>query len=140
MVARSFDELACWQLATELKQGVYALVDSTTAAHDFEFRRQIRESAASAPSNIAEGFGRYYPKEFRQYLKVANGSLMETSNHLLDGVHRGHFTPSATAPLHVLARRASAATTRLMRYLGTAKPPAAKPKNPRTKEPTNRNP
>ena len=131
MGARSFDQLDCWQLSTDLKRGVYALVDTTAAARDLEFRVQIRRSAASAPSNIAEGFGRYNPKEFAQYLRVANGSLMETSAHLHDGIDRGYFRPEVAAPLFLLARRASAATTRLIMYLATAKPPSREP------EPTN---
>jgi hypothetical protein len=53
---------------------------------------------------------------------------METSNHLQDGVDRGYFTPQQIADLHVLAKRPSAATTHLIRYLQTASPP--KPTNP----------
>jgi four helix bundle protein len=126
--ARSFTELDCWKLANELKLGVYALIKSGDAANDHEFRNQIRNAAASAPRNIAEGFGRYQPREMAQYLRVANGSLMETANHLQDGVDRGYFRKSEIEPLLVVARRASAATTRLMRYLKTARAP-----NPRTR-------
>ena len=132
MAARSYTELDCWNLANELKRGVYALIQHGEAARDLKFRDQLRDAAASAPRNIAEGFGRYQPKDFAQYLRVANGSLMETTNHLQDGVDRGYFTASAIAPLVVLARRSSAATTRLIRYLATARAP-----NPRTHEPKN---
>lgn len=83
--------LGFWRLANELKLGVYGLIGSGPASRDLEFRSQIRNAAASAPRNIAEGFGRYYPREFSQYLRVANGSLMETSNHVRDGVDRGYF-------------------------------------------------
>ncbi len=125
-MARSFTELAAWQLSNELKLGVYELIRSGGAQKDVEFRNQIRNAAASAPRNIAEGFGRYYPKEFSQYLRIANGSLMETSNHLTDGVDRGYFSKSDAERLHVIARRASAAVTRLIKYLQTARPPTAR--------------
>jgi four helix bundle protein len=115
--ARSFTELHAWKLANELKLGIYGLLKTTAAARDFEFRDQIRNAAASAPRNIAEGFGRYLPREFSQYLRVANGSLMETSNHLQDGLDRGYFTAADVERLQTLARRSSAATTRLIRYL-----------------------
>jgi len=128
MGARSFTELDAWKLANELKCGVYELIRSGSASRDFEFRDQIRNAAASAPRNIAEGFGRYLPREFSQYLRIANGSLMETSNHLQDGVDRGYFQSAQVAELQVLARRASAATTSLIRYLRTSSPP-----NPRTR-------
>jgi len=66
LAARSFTDLDCWKLATDLKLGVYALIKSGDAARDFEFRNQIRNAAASAPRNIAEGFGRYQPREMSQ--------------------------------------------------------------------------
>jgi four helix bundle protein len=122
--ARSFTDLDAWKLANELKLGIYELIRSGDASRDVEFRNQIRNAAASAPRNIAEGFGRYLPREFSQYLRVANGSLMETSNHLQDGCDRGYFTKADVAPLQVLARRASAAVTSLIRYLQTV------PQNP----------
>ena len=56
---------------------------------------------------------------------------METSNHLQDGVDRGYFSSTEIDPLITLAKRASAATTRLIRYL-------MNPKHPRTtREPKN---
>jgi four helix bundle protein len=120
---RTFTELDCWKLANELKLGVYALIRRGEASRDFEFRDQIRNAAASAPRNIAEGFGRFQPLEIAQYLRVANGSLMETANHLSDGADRGYFSSSDIAPLLTLARRAAAATTRWLRYLQTARVP-----------------
>ena len=126
MVAHTFEELDCWKLANELKIGVYAVIRSSEIQRDLEFRNQIRNAAASAPRNIAEGFGRYLPRDFSQYLRIANGSLMETSNHLKDGCDRGYFKAEDIQGLHVLARRASAAVTALIRYLQTAP-------NPRTR-------
>ena len=147
MGARSFDELDTWQLSNELKLGVYELIRKPIVQRDLDFRHQMQDSARSAPRNIAEGFGRYLPREFSQYLRVANGSLMETSNHLLDGYDRGYFTKAEIEPLLILARRASAAVTRLLRYLRTVPPmgpiPGARPvkrKKRRTAEPTNREP
>ncbi len=130
MGVRSFTDLHAWKLANDLKRGVYALIRSGPASRNFAFRDQIRNAAASAPRNIAEGFGRFLPREFSHYLRIANGSLMETSNHLQDGVDRGYFSPEDTAPLVALTHRASAATTRLIRYLQTAKPPNPRPRTP----------
>jgi four helix bundle protein len=123
---QSFTELDAWQLANELTLGVYDLIRADKVQRDVDFVRQIRNAAASAPRNIAEGFGRYQPREFGQDLQVANGSLLEASNHLQDGVDRGYFTPEQIEPLLVLARRASAATTALARYLRTALAPNAR--------------
>jgi four helix bundle protein len=134
MGVRSFTELDAWRLSNELKLGVYDLIRPEQVKRDLEFRNQIRNAAASAPRNIAEGFGRYNPKEFSQYLRVANGSLMEVSNHLHDGKDRGYFYATDVERLQTLAKRASGAVTALIRYLMRAKAP-----NPRTPgEPRNR--
>jgi four helix bundle protein len=137
MAARSFQDLEVWKLSNDLKIEVYALLRNPVVQRDEEFRGQMRNAAASAPRNIAEGFGRYLPREFSHYLRIANGSLMETSNHLHDGCDRGYFTKAEIDPLLLLARRASAAITKLIRYLQTV-PPNLNP-NPRTREPKNRN-
>jgi four helix bundle protein len=73
--------LDAWTLANELKLGVYDLLRNSAAARDFEFRDQIRNAAASAPRNIAEGFGRFLPRDFSQYLRIANGSLQRFKVH-----------------------------------------------------------
>ena len=44
---------------------------------------QMRRSAVSLPSNIAEGHRRWHPAEFRQYLNIALGSAAELETHLL---------------------------------------------------------
>jgi hypothetical protein len=61
MGARTFKELHAWQLANELKVAIYRLVEASKAERDFGFRDQLRDAAASAPRNIAEGFGRTLP-------------------------------------------------------------------------------
>jgi four helix bundle protein len=104
MGVRSFKDLDAWRLASELKLGVYHLLRRDAIGRDWAFRDQLRHAAAPAPRNIAEGFGRYLPRDFSQYLRVANGSLMETSNHLEDGRDREYFSDAEIQPLIVLAR------------------------------------
>ena len=43
---------------------------------------QIRRSAVSIPSNIAEGFGRRSSNEFKRFLQIAMGSLFELQTQL----------------------------------------------------------
>jgi len=118
--AHSHKDLICWQRAYELKLQVYELLRTGTVTRDFEFSNQLRESAASAPRLIAEGFGRYYPAEFARYLRLANGELKETIESLDDGVDRRHFTKDQVIPLQRLAKRSSKAASNLIAYLRTA--------------------
>jgi four helix bundle protein len=58
MGAQHYKDLECWQLAHELKLEVFAFTGRMPAKADRDFCHDIRRSARSAPSNIAEGFGR----------------------------------------------------------------------------------
>ena len=114
MGIRDFRDLVCWQLSYELNLEVYEFTATGPAATDFKFRDQIRDSSASAHRNIAEGFGRFTPGEFAQFLKYARGSLMETSTSLVDARDRGYVAPLLYSRLTNLTRAARKATTHLM--------------------------
>jgi len=53
--ARHFRELVCWQLARELKITLYQFAEQPKVRKDFMVYSQVRNAAASAPRNIAEG-------------------------------------------------------------------------------------
>ena len=54
-MAKRYEEMDAWQLANELKLGVYRLSESGSVTRDFDFYRDLRDAAASGPNNIAEG-------------------------------------------------------------------------------------
>jgi hypothetical protein len=78
MRVETFKDLECWKLADELKQAVHAITARPPISQDRDFCTDIRRSARSVPSNIAEGFGRFDHGEFGRYLSIALGSLAET--------------------------------------------------------------
>jgi four helix bundle protein len=112
---RDFRDLVAWQLARELKCEVLAFTATLPAARDFRYVGDIRASSASAPANIAEGFGRFGPLEFARFLAIARASLQETQNHLIDGCDRVYLDQRLFERLWNLAKAAERATTHLMR-------------------------
>lgn len=114
--ARHFRDLDCWQLANELKLEIYRFVEATNTKKDLRFRDQIKDAAASAPRNIAEGFGRRTHREFAHYLDIARGSLMECQNHLQDAVDRGYLAKDHFEKMNSLAQRTCGAVAALQRY------------------------
>jgi four helix bundle protein len=114
-MVRDFRDLVAWQLAETLKCEVFAFTESGPAARDFRFRDDIRASSASAPANIAEGFGRFRPLQFAHFLGIAKASLAETQNHLLDAQKRRYIDAALFSRLRNLAKAAERATTNLLR-------------------------
>ncbi len=111
---RDFRELVCWQMAHELKCQIFDLTAQGPASTDFKFRDQIRESSASAPANISEGFGYFHAADFARFLGYAVGSLQETQNHLLDGHDRKYWGQKEYSRLNNFAAAARRATRNLM--------------------------
>jgi four helix bundle protein len=124
MGAKRYQDLVAWQLANELKNKVYELLDdSATATRDRDFTAQIKDAASSGPANIAEGFGAYRHREAARYARIGRSSLIETQNHLGDGADRKHWSREAAAELQAFADRAIGATTRWVKYLTSTDTP-----------------
>jgi four helix bundle protein len=115
--AHQFEELICWQLANRLKTQIYLVAARPPFRANRRLRDQICEAAASATSNIAEGFGRYSNAEFLYLLDVARGSLNECQDRLNDARMRGYVDEREYRELLGLSRRAGGATGGLQRYL-----------------------
>src|SRR3989338_7486480 len=77
MNARSFRDLRIWQNGKVLVVEIYKLTDKFPRSEDFGLTSQMRRAAVSIPANIAEGFNRDQPKEFKRYLHIALGSSAE---------------------------------------------------------------
>jgi four helix bundle protein len=116
-MARDFTELAAWQLSDELRRVVIEITARPNVARDFRFCNQCKDAASSAPSNIAEGFGRWSHRDFARFLQIAIDSLKETRDHLIDGHARGYISSEELAAATRLAKRANAACAGLIRYL-----------------------
>jgi four helix bundle protein len=122
--ARRFYELHCWQLSDELKNELYRVARRRAVRRDSKFVGQLRDAAASAPRTIAEGFGRRTHKDFAHFLDYARASLNESQGHIKDACDRRYITLEEFTRLIRLARRATAATAGLQRYLrNTPDPP-----------------
>jgi four helix bundle protein len=87
---RNFRDLIAWQKALDLADGVYDATEVFPAREQFSLSQQLRKSALSVPSNIAEGAGRLSSGEWLQFLGHARGSLYEAQTQLIMAERR-HF-------------------------------------------------
>jgi four helix bundle protein len=81
-MVQSFRDLLVWQRSMQLTTAVYRLTQGFPRNEVYGLTSQIRRSAVSIPSNIAEGQGRLGTGEFRQFLGVARGSNCELQTQL----------------------------------------------------------
>jgi four helix bundle protein len=126
---KEFSEIAAWRLSRDLKQRTYDLLNRPEFSREFQLVDQIRRAASSAPSNIAEGFGRFGNKEFARFVRIAKASEIELLNHLIDAHDRQLLDGDEFQQLKNLARRAIKACVGLIGHLETTpEPPRPKPK------------
>ncbi len=70
-------DLEVWKQGIELAKAVYELTASFPASEIYGLVSQMRRSAISVASNIAEGAARNTDKEFIQFLYITMGSIAE---------------------------------------------------------------
>lgn len=76
-------DLDVWNDSVELVTNIYRLVSSFPREERFGLVDQIKRSAVSISSNIAEGAARNSDKEFLQFLYIALGSVAELDTQLI---------------------------------------------------------
>ncbi len=80
---KSFTDLLVWQEGHKLVLMVYSETKGFPKDELFGLISQMRRSAVSITSNIAEGFSRQSYKEKVQFFSISLGSLTELQNQML---------------------------------------------------------
>jgi len=88
----SFEGLEVYQAARLLVRDVYRLQQKFPKTEIYALGDQIRRSASSVTSNIAEGSGRNSNKEKVHFIEIAYGSLMEAFSQLQIAQDLGYLT------------------------------------------------
>ncbi len=80
MGTKNFKELIVWQKARDLAVAVYKLTEKFPRSELYGLSNQMRRSAISISSNIAESFHRFHKKEKKRFLYIAfsSGSELES--------------------------------------------------------------
>jgi four helix bundle protein len=116
-VAHRFEDLVAWQRMHELNIEIWRATESGRASRDFDFRNEIRDAADSAERNVAEGFGRFTPPQFANFLDMSRASAQETRTLLKKGLEVGYWVEADFQRLENLAVRGLQAVAKFQRYL-----------------------
>ena len=80
---RTHKDLEVWKQSLDLAERVYSVTGSFPKEEVYGLTVQMRRSAISVPSNIAEGAARGSKKEFAQFLYISLGSLAELETQFI---------------------------------------------------------
>lgn len=88
---KCFEDLFIWQKAVEFAKDIYLITEKKGLKNDFGLKSQMRDSAISISSNIAEGFERRSRKEYLNFLNIAKGSAGENRSQLYVAYEIGYL-------------------------------------------------
>lgn len=80
---KTHKDLNVWQKAIDLVTIIYKETNNFPSSELYGLTNQIRRSAVSIPSNIAEGAGRASKKEFSRFSSISIGSASELETQLI---------------------------------------------------------
>ena len=87
----NFQELKVWHKAKELAVFIYKITGQGELAKDYGLSDQIRRSAVSIPSNIAEGDELDTDRQSIKYFYIAKGSAAELLTQSIIAHETGHL-------------------------------------------------
>ncbi|MFA6622064.1 MAG: four helix bundle protein [Candidatus Caldatribacteriota bacterium] len=88
---RNHKDLKVWNKSVDLVDNIYRITESFPNKEIYGLTNQIRRSAVSVPSNIAEGAARSSKKEFIKFLYIALGSLAELETQIIIASRLGYL-------------------------------------------------
>ncbi len=91
MGKKRFKDLLVWQLAKDLAVRVYCVSESQNLKKDFGLCNQIRRSAVSVASNLAEGDERSSDRDSVRFFYMAKGSIAEVRTQIQIACEVGHL-------------------------------------------------
>jgi four helix bundle protein len=131
---KSYRDLRVWQEAMELVEEVYRLTAEFRADERFGLVAQARDAVISIPSNIAEGHGRGYRKDYLRHVSIAEGSLAELETHIEAGVRLAYCSRERVARIFrrcaLLGTQLKSLRTALSKPVATRPSPVPGPRSP----------
>ena len=94
MLNLPFNKLQIWGKGMNLVNLVYEMSKSFPKEERYGLISQIRRSAVSVPSNIAEGSQRKSNKEFANFILISKGSLAELQTQLIISLKQQYIKES----------------------------------------------
>lgn len=118
-MAKSFRELEVWKQSIDLTTLIYELTAGFPKHEIYGLTSQMRRAAVSVASNIAKGSARGTRKDFRQFVKLAEGSNSELQTQLVIANRLQFGDRDKTEAAEVPSIRIGKMLTNLSKYLAS---------------------
>ena len=115
---RNYRDLIVWQKSMALVTEVYSITRLFPKEELYGLISQIRRSAVSIPSNIAEGYGRYSTNDYIRFLQIAIGSLYEFQTQLEIGLNLGYLSKDIFEKVYEQSREIERMLSSLIKKVG----------------------
>jgi len=96
---KTHKDLIVWKKSIDLVTLIYKHTLNFPKPEQYGLTNQMRRSAVSIPSNIAEGAGRVSTKEFLHFLSISVGSSSELETQLIISGNLGFLKTSIVEQL-----------------------------------------
>jgi len=116
---KRFEDIEAWKTARELSTMAYTVSKVKAFQYDYSLRDQMRRSAVSVMSNIAEGFESRTKNGFIQYLGIAKASSGEFRSQLYVVLDQKYVNQNDFETLFNLTEKCSCQISKLITYLKT---------------------
>ena len=117
---KRFQDLKIWQKGIQLVEQIYNTSKSFPKEEIYGLQSQIRRSAVSIPSNIAEGFARFHNKEYRNFLYIALASCAELTTQIIIATRLKYIEQTRADGIISLIEQISKMTMSLIKKLNTS--------------------
>jgi four helix bundle protein len=122
---KTYRDLQVWQKSMTLVAEIYKSSKRFPKDEVYGLTSQMRRSAISIPSNMAEGYGRNSTKEYIHFLRIATGSLYELQTQIEISMNLQYLDKGAFDKLYELSREIERMLSSLIRKL-SSKPVSVK--------------
>ena len=101
----TLEKLEVYNIAEKFSDNIWDIVIKWDYFNKDTIGKQLVKAADSISANIAEGYGRYFYKESKQFYFYSRGSIQETKSWLSKCLRRNLIEPEICEPLIKLCKK-----------------------------------
>ncbi len=117
LILKSFRDLEVWNLSIDLSTSIYEVTSRYPREEIYGLTSQMRRAAVSTSSNLAEGSARGTYRDFRKFVKMAQGSNCELQTQLIIARRLGFGDQEQCERAEALSQKVGRMLSGLSKYL-----------------------